>query len=338
MRAMMVFGLLGSLGFAACGGDANPNDEGSQKCNYTEATDVTNNTDAEATNLMVGKQSVLCGTIDNGHYDAVSKIVDEDHFRITTDGLLNLVVRGSGGPGVETAGDFSVLVFDTADAPTLLYGASNSPTVADHAAFIAALPAGTYDVVVVAKNSADLVAPFDYKVRLTPDEPTRCPILTDKAAYTEAGDGDGTGNDMIASSFASDPPWKLTDSADAAEATGLTIDAKKAVRISGSSAMVNAADDYMDRDTYLVTTGPKTNELTLRLNWADAGTDLDFALFEADQANETGDSLLTEPMQEYNAIAVKPATAYWVWIGAHDGSTALPEAYDLSVCGTVFTP
>jgi len=37
-------------------------------------------------------------------------------------------------------------------------------------------------------------------------------------------------------------------------------------------------------------------------------------------------------------IAVKPNSAYWIWIGSHDGSTALPAAYDLSICGASLIP
>jgi hypothetical protein len=342
MRAKHVLWVLGaSVALAACGGGpSNPNDEGSLKCTYNEVGDATNSTDAEATMLSIKAldENVLCGSIDVGHYDAGTKTVDADHYRITTDGMYSLLVRGSTTGALPADTDLEVLVFSTDASPTLLNGAVTSAT-ADHSAFIAALPPGTYDVVVLAKATADLPAAIPYKIRLSPDDPMRCPVVTDKANYTEANDGDGTANDVIASQFQADQPWVLTDVAtDAAEVTSLTIDAEDPFRISGSAAMVNAADAYMDRDTYLVTTGKKVNELTLRLTWLDAGTDLDFAVFPADQAAAAGDGLLTEPMQEYNAVPVSPDTSYWIWIGAHDGSSVLPEAYDLSLCGTVFTP
>jgi hypothetical protein len=305
-------------------------------CGYTEQFDVTNLTTSEETGLTVGAvDQSLCGIINTGHFDSDSNTVDTDSFRVTSDGTVGLVVRLFGAPGAALAGDFVVTIFDTAETPTLLAGVTVNLAVADHAAFPIALPAGTYDIVIAAHNPTDLAASFNYKVQLAPDAPTRCAAVTAAADYTEARDGTGTGNDVIAVAFGGDPAFQLTASPDdAAEPTGLTIGAVHPIRITGSSANEDAADDYMDRDTYLVQTGPDTNELTLRLDWADAANDLDFVVFVAGQTAETGDGLLSVPMEEYNIIPVKPATSYWVWIGSHDGSTALPATYDLSICGT----
>ncbi|MEO7729715.1 MAG: hypothetical protein ABIY55_01995 [Kofleriaceae bacterium] len=313
--------------------DAAP-DAAPPACDYLEAADGSNAATSEATSLTIGgTPHTVCGTINTGHFDTATKTVDTDRYRVTSDGTLPLIVRYFGATG---AAELSVLVFDTTLTPTLLFGTRSNPTVDDHGAFTAVLPAGTYDVVVVAHATADLAAPIDYKLGFAPDAPGRCPAITAAASYTEAADGPGTGNDVIAAKFAVDPRFKLTTlTTDAPEPTGLTIDAVTPVRIAGSSANVNAADDYMDRDTYLVQTGPSTSELTLRLNWADQGVDLDYLVFPADQTTSTGESLLSTPGEEYNVVAVKPNTAYWIWIGSHDGSAVLPAAYDLSVCGTL---
>lgn len=303
-------------------------------CDYLEVADGSNAATAEETSLTVGADArSLCGTINIGHYDAATRTVDRDRYRVTSDGTVPLVVRSFGAPG---AAELSVLVFDIAALPTLLFGTTSTSTVPDHVAFTAVLPAGTYDVVVAALADADLGAPVDYKISFAPDAPSRCPAITAAASYTEAADGAGTGNDVIAVKFATDPRFKLTTLAtDAPEPTGLTIDATTPVRISGASANVNADDDYMDRDTFLVQTGPATSELTLRLDWADHGVDLDYVVFPANQTAEAGESLLATPGEEYNVVAVKPSTAYWIWIGSHDGSAVLPAAYDLSICGTL---
>jgi hypothetical protein len=305
-------------------------------CGYTEKADGTNQATAEPTALTVGTTDhSLCGTINTGHFDGATNTVDTDTYRVTSDGGQSLVVRLFGAPGSELAGEFSVLIFDTAANPTLVAGGANHPAIADHGTFAARLPAGTYDVVVAVHNPTALAAAFAYKVELAPDAPTRCPAVTTAASYTEAADGTGAGNDVVAVAFGSAPPYKLTASTtDAAEPTGLTIGGVTPLRITGSSANVDAADDYMDRDTFLIQTGPNTNELTLRLDWAAAANDLDFVVFPADHVEATGDGLLSEPREEYSVIPVKPSSSYWIWVGSHDGSTALPATYDLSICGT----
>jgi hypothetical protein len=353
-------------GIAACGGgggshpvdaapaldaptpDAPAPDAGPPPCGYTEKADATNDPTgdttagpaAEPTGLTVGiKPQTLCGTINTGHFNAATNAVDSDAYRVTTEGTGSLVVRFSGSPGTAAMVDFSVFVFNTDEIPTLLFGANNSALVRDHGAFLITLPAGMYDFVVTAHNSADLAAPFDYKVQLAPDGPTRCPAATAPAAYAEAADGTGMDNDVIALDFLMDPPFQLTaNAADAPEPTGLTINASTPVRITGSSADEDTEGDYMDRDTYLVRTAATTTELTLRLAWANAQASFDYFVFPADQTDRIGDSFRVDSSEKYNVVAVKPDSAYWIWIGSHDGSTGLPAAYDLTICGATSIP
>ena len=317
-------------------------------CSYTEQADATNdptlepdlNPKAESTMLTVGtRPQTLCGKINAGHFNTDTGTVDTDAYRVTTDGS-NLVVRFLGEPGAAAMVDFSVFIFGTTEEfPTLLFGASASPLVRDHGAFLIALPAGTYDVAVTAHNMADLDASFDYKVQIAPDGPARCAAVTVPAAYAEASDGTGADNDVIAVDFDVDPSFQLTPSTtDAAEATGLTIDGAMPVLITGSSANEDAEDDYMDRDTYLVRTAATTTELTLRLDWTDPQTNLDYRVFPADQTQSIGESQNFEGSEEYNVIAVKPDSAYWIWVGSHDGSTGLPAAYHLTICGSTRIP
>jgi len=362
MRAWILFitELCAVSGVAACGGDGHRStdaapapdaampDAGPPRCGYTEKSDATNDPTAastggpraEPTMLTVGaKPQTLCGTINTGHFNADTQTVDADAYRVTSDGTTNLVVRFFGSPGASAMVDFSVFVFDTAEIPTLLFGGSNNSIVRDHGAFLHALPAGMYDIVVTVHNATDLAALFDYTVQLAPDGPMRCPAVTAPASYTEAADGTGADNDVLAVDFDLDPAFQLTaNTADVAEPTGLTIDGLKPIRIAGSSANEDAEDDYMDRDTYLVRTGAMTNELTLRLNWADAQTNLDYIVLPAGKTEELGDSSSLEGNEEYNVVAVQPDTSYWIWVASHDGSTGLPAAYDLTICGSSLVP
>jgi len=337
---------------AACGGggarspDAGvtpdaPSDAGPPGCSYAERADTSNDPAgdpggrpmAEPTGLEIGTEPrTLCGTIHTGHFNSDTGTIDADGYRVTTTGAVDLVVRFAHSANTDV--EFSVFVFDTAQNPALLFGGSNNTIVRDHGAFLGSLPPGTYDVVVSAHNSADLATPFEYRVQLAPDLPTRCPAVTAAAAYTEAGDAAGTGNDVISVDFDVDPHFQLTAAADAAEPTGLTIDTPTAVRMTGTSANEDADDDYMDRDAYLVRTAAGTTELTLRLRWADEHTDLNYLVFPADQTDAIGSSLRFEGNEEYNVVAVRPSSAYWVWVGSHDGSTGLPATYDLSICGS----
>lgn len=337
-------------GVVACGGeadrpvDAAPTPDASPPpCAYTEKTDAANDPAAEPTGLTVGsKPLTLCGTINTGHFHTDTNTVDVDAYRVTSDGTSNLVVRFSGSSGSAASAanvDFSVFVFNTDEHPTLLSGGHNNAIVHDHGAFLISLPAGTYDVVVTASNSADLTAPFDYKVQIAPDGPTRCPAVSAPAAYAEAADGTGGNNDVVALDFDFDPAAQLTAaSADAPEATGLTIDGLTPIRITGTSANEDAEDDYMDRDTYLIQTGAATSELTLRLDWADPQNNLDYFVFPAGQTQALGAGTHFEGHEEYDVVPVEPDTKYWIWVGSHDGSTGLPATYDLTICGAASTP
>ena len=160
-----------------------------------------------------------------------------------------------------------------------------------------------------------------------------------------------THNDMVDVRFTSDPARELTASPDDQpdNATALPIGtAATGTRITGVHADVDAVDEYRDRDTYLITTGPDTNELTVRLDWDDTASDHDFLVF-----NEVvgGGTLLPEvaagvlvgnAAPEFQTFTVEPNKNYWVWTGTYDtledGSTAptLPSTYDLSIYGANF--
>jgi len=293
---------------------------------------------AEDTGLDVGsKTGTLCGTVDTGHF--TGDTIDRDIFHVTVGGSGNLLVE-FGGKGVETIPDFTVRIFDTAAAPALVATGTFDGDLGTHAAFLAQLPPADYNVVVAASGTADLGAPIDYKIHIVADDPDkRAPALTTAANYTEAHDNaDNLGNDVVEVNFASDPAFTM-ESTSAPEPTGVTLGYKKSTHITGQSAMVTGTDEYLDRDTYEITTDGVTNEMTVRLNWAAGTADLDFIVFEEGQLKPSVESNITgTDGQELQTFAVKPKTKYWVWVGAFHGSTGLPMSYDLSIYGSAYTP
>jgi hypothetical protein len=321
------------LVLGAChGGGGDPGVDAGPACDYTETDDVGNATTAEPANLTIGAQTRnLCGSVDPGHYDAATRTVDVDRFRVTVEAAsADLLVRFFADAGVDTA-DFSVLIFTTAQPPTLLNGGRLDTTHGDHGVFRSTLVAGTYDVVVQVRAGADLAAPAAYKVRLLADAP--CAPITDPAKYVEAHDNaDSRGNDVVAVDFSKASPF--TSMPGAPEPTGLQVEPAKPVRITGTSAAVDGTDQFLDRDTYELATSAMTNELSVRLAWP-AGADLDYVVFQDRSTVETASSTTAGgDGTELATFAVKPGATYWLWVGARTGSVGLPATYDLSVCGT----
>jgi hypothetical protein len=306
-------------------------------CGYTEAQDATNNTagGAEASGVTIGgSASPLCGVIDSGHFDAQNEVVDVDRFKFTAGANIDVLVHITG-TGAEALDD--VVMQIDGGSPRLAYGAWEG----DHGTLAAHLPAGEYTIIIGAFNAAATSAGINYKVTLQLDAPaTRCPKITATENYAEAADGGGTGNDVIRHDFSASPQSSLTTANDAPEATNLTLAAGTSYRIRGQSANVDMNNDsYKDRDTYAITTGATTNQLTVRLNWPGTTTDLDYRIYQQNTASSYAAGLDVSAMEEeFETFAVRPNTTYWLWIGADDGSTGLPVDYDASLCADAFTP
>ena len=305
-------------------------------CDFTEAADATNNAMSEDSALMIGAGTKqLCGNVDVGHFDAAAKSVDNDTFRVTAPADGAYIIQLLGDADLATLLDLSVVIRDTAAQPTIVSQGTFDGTQADHLAFLAELPAGTYDVTIAASATADLPAKLAYKLRFVEDKPDRCASITTAANYTEAGDGAAnTGNDVLGADFTKDPQFSMM--AGTAEPTGLTVDASSKQHISGNSAMVTGPDQYQDRDTYLISTG-SSDELTIRLDWAGA-SDLDFAVFQQGTMIPAGLGNIGDAgAGEFQTFAVKPNTTYLVWVGNFKGGLS-PMAYDVSICGGQLAP
>ncbi len=308
-------------------------------CDYHEASDLTNDRTAEATGLATGGAPIgLCGSIDNGHFEPAISTVDVDAFQVAVGGSGDLAVELVGGDGVELLADFSVSIFTDDPNPTLVAAGRFNTTLADHGAFDTQLTPGNYRVVVTALARGDLSGAIGYRVALVPDPVARCPAAT-HVDYTESLDGDdSTGNDVVEVDFTKTPPF--TSVAGTPEPTRLSIDDLASYRISGDSLETLATqvhtDEYLDRDTYAIVTGARTNELTLRVDWSDTAADLDFVVFEAATlAPLVVSNVTSDTGPELAVVAVKPATKYFVWVGSFMGSSGATP-YDITICGAHF--
>ncbi|HEY1550214.1 MAG TPA: hypothetical protein VGG28_20440, partial [Kofleriaceae bacterium] len=112
--------------------------------------------------------------------------------------------------------------------------------------------------------------------------------------------------------------------------------------LAGSSANEAAIDDYLDMDTYLLSTGANTDQLSVRLDWATSGVDLDLYVFPATHTLPilTSAAKSTTTLDEFGTTAVTPNTQYWISVGAAATDTTvadLPATYGITVCGEHFT-
>ncbi|MCE9573468.1 MAG: hypothetical protein K8W52_09940 [Deltaproteobacteria bacterium] len=356
--ASLVLALVTALPVAACGDRSAPSSPDAMRlppdgniappdasadarpapaCDFAEAADATNAATAEATGLTIDGTVAksLCGTIGPGQF--ADGVVDTDNYTFTVTGAgVDLLVRLD---STVAAGDLAKIKFGIGD------GQKGVGVIQlDHGSFSTNLPAGTYTLYVTATNGADAVAAIPYTVKFLPDAPaTRCPRITAAASYTEAHDGASSAdNDVVYIDYEQTPIFTLTPATtDAPEPTGLAIAPATSVRIAGAIADVDVAppngDVYTDRDTFAFETGPATNELEVRLDWAGTA-DMDVLVFNADSVATTigAGTEEREGQGEFITLAVKPSTKYWIWTGAYDGSTPLPAAYDLSICGKTY--
>jgi hypothetical protein len=318
-------------------------------CAYTEQADATNDdlfgqqtNVAEATAVeFTGVAKMICGKIDNTHYEAQPQRIDVDSYRFNvpaaTTGVVYLVAPG--GEALDS------LFFE-------IYGMTTNTSesgqfVGTFAVASADLPAGDYVITVSSYDAAAPAAALDYKLIVQADPPARCAKATSAASYTEALEGaSGGGNDVFEVRYGQQQPRrKLTDNAaDMVEPTGITVNGTSTFRVTGESSTftqmpMSWVDSFQDRDTYQVTMGAGVNQLSVRLNWPGTTADFDMLIFPMGLPAEVATGWYTGKMEdEFTTLAVVPGMSYWIWAGLLDGSTGQPVAYDLTICGKTFTP
>ena len=313
------------IALAACGDNANP-------CDHTEVDDVADGSAGEATNLTLGARArTVCGNVEGGHYDATSKTVDVDRYRVTVAGTgqLSFVIEPL--EGAAALASLGVKLFDTAVNPRLYADQTWDPAY-DHGAFVAEVPPGDYDLVVTATAGGDIQGgTIGYRVRVEPDPAKQCAAVS-HATYRERDDA---GNGALTVDYTTTPI--VMAGAGTAEATHLTLSPGHHYMFGGIALPGAAQGEYTDGDAFAVTTADDTDELTVRLDWEGA-VDLDYVVVEADTLVPAGLSVITSTTEhELATFAVKPDTRYLVWVGAFKGWTGMVP-YGLTVCANHFTP
>jgi hypothetical protein len=347
VRSPAVRAALAAMLAAACGDSTHPAAPDARPppgCTYAELADGTNDLTtigtAEPTGITISPAAgppALCGQLDPGHHDAPNRLVDVDAYAFeipAPGGDVAISITGGGLAALEV----ELLLVNAMDQTEARAG-----VVGNHAiAAVRALAPGPYRAVVLARAPAPIAAPVPYQIAVGFDAPDlRCPRSAAAASYTEAADGAANdGNDVIEVRYASAPRRRLTPLAtDAPEPTALLALAGTRYRITGESGAANAADEYVDRDTYQFRTGATTDQLTLRVDWAAPTADLDFFVFPAGATAELASGMrVATTGGELATFAALPDTDYWLWVGAYDGSTGQPVAYDATICGERFAP
>ena len=316
------------LSGAGCGDNRNI-------CDYSELDDIG---PLEMTGLTVGDSAQnICGAIDGGHYDPQLSIVDDDTYRVTVGGSGELLVELTGDPLLSIFDSVTVRLFDTGSPATLLAQGRLDLTVAGHTALLAKVPPGDIDVVVEARAPTDLAGSIPYRVRLVPGPSHLCPSSSDKPAYTESHDGPAmTGNDVALVDFTKEPA--VVGDGSSPEQTGISLHAGDTPVIAGTLGSVGRGDQYLDRDTFALSTDDTTNELLVRLDWPDADVDLDYLVLDPDTLAPIGAATRADTIDsEFAAVAVRPRTRYLLWVGRYAQPSVGPiETYDATVCGNYF--
>ncbi len=331
-------------------GDSGPLRDGGDPCDYQEADDDGNAETGEPTGLTVDDSAILiCGDVAARAPEA--GVVDRDRYEIAIAAAGDYVVRLRAADGR----DVTMLEVHLVDGNATL---GRGIFVGSHAVFLGQLDSGAITVEVVAGHPAAPPAAITYHLEIAPDDRTaRCPAMTGTATFTEVGDTAGnfhTGNDMVEVSSTGDMLAQTVATSDAPEATNLVVSDGMSYQLAGSLGVNgNAgayADDYLDRDTFLIATGAQTTELAIRVTWPEDGiagndddADLDVVLFGVPaSATATpwpliaGDHRRDLP-PELEAAAVLPSSTYWLWVGNREGS-AEPKPYELTICGVAFAP
>jgi len=313
-------------------------------CDYSEQHDATNDdvsgADAEGVaedtaKLFGTDRLTICGQLDSAHFLA-PELVDIDGylFKVTSDADVRIEVAGA---GLETLRDVTVDLYSGPQFADLV--SSTTKFAGNHAVYEAHLVAGTYELVIEGGNDNAITAPIAYKAKIINDKPAqRCPMATGAASYNEARDGavNDRANDMVA---IHNPIEKLTAANELPEPTALIIAPQTAYRINGSSADIAATSSYKDIDTFQITTGETTNEISVRLNWPGATQDLDLFVFAAGTVPRIGRSTTAAQHEnEFKTFAVKPNSEYWLTVANDKNSGAGAVNYELTVCGASFVP
>jgi hypothetical protein len=349
------------LGDGSANGDAPvPEPDAAAKpagCDYGEQMDPDNNDwdgtgAAEDTGLTITStgSKIVCGDVNvaDAEDDGFGgSLVDGDGYNveIATAGNYLIEFNGSGGSAIDY---WAVVVYDS-DGDEI----NEADYYNDHGVASVQLTADTYELDVYADSQSVPAANIHYKIRVSPDAHP-CTVLTGSANYVETNDtGSNNGNDVfdIPVDGSGDflPPTLTAQATDKPDnfAAPPTIASGSNYLITGTmgSNATYASSAYLDRDSYLLTSGSTTNEMNILVNYngGSAGSAaLDWYLFDGSgsDANIIASPTFTEEIEDPDAIyaSVKPSTQYLLWIGLETGSMPTTMSYSVSVCGGTYTP
>ena len=341
---MTVSGSSGVSGSAPLGGEAAGGEAGAGNVaacqGYQENDDLGNAFAApdqlgaaEGTSQSLSTGVSICGQVDASHFSAQTGVVDVDSYSFVLPQAAEVFVSGEFATAL--AGQDVELVVSGAGLTNHRVRAA-----AKDAATWLKLGAGSATVSVVTRSVRSLAKPIHYVIRAAVDDVNaRCARVSKSdadRAYTEANDGAAnTHNDVVMPSLALEEQLPTDDATDAAEVTNLLPRTGQRVLISGFAANVDhgAGVSYLDGDAYTVTP-LGTDQFTLRLDWAGSTADLDLWVFAVGDFRPIAHATTTSTTgPEFMTIAVDRTLDYWVWVGAAKGSTGLPQAYDVTICG-----
>ncbi|MBL4634738.1 MAG: pre-peptidase C-terminal domain-containing protein, partial [Kofleriaceae bacterium] len=303
---------------------------------HQESLESTNNgivdedNQIEPTDLVVSGQNdfSICGQIDPSQAGPVFDDVDVYSFSLSGDQRLRLHLQTDTGDNISSL----KLALFGAEGPTDIASGILQGT---HALINRDLPAGLYWIAVFAKTRG-ASDPIGYTIDITKSTKLCETVAAPIPNYTESSDGtDHRGNDTFSVDYSENSNFRSTKSDnDAPESTLAVIEDNTTLTISGSSASLDALDDYQDRDSYSITTGPNTEELSVRLRWDHgANSDLDLHIFAAetpvpDLTFGSGATIGTD-QDEYSTLAVIPNTNYWLWVGQYNNPNSSAQNYQL---------
>jgi hypothetical protein len=300
-------------------------------CSFAELHDAYNERTPELTNLRLGSSAItICGSIHAGHFDATAHTVDTDSFALRLDASADVLVTLSG--ALEGLASVRLQVYTGTNFITAV---KRVTFLHDHAVMSVRLPFGMYKFVVTASNAQAIDTDIDYKLSIRLDDPVgRCPTKQGDPDLLESTPSD---NDVLEVRHEGGTSITETPSTTAVpEPMPAPIASATAYSIAATMEDVDGPDEYRGRDTFALTTGPTTNQLAIRMAWPGSSTDLDFLLVDATSLDILGRSLrVSKSAPEFDTMAVKPSTTYWLWAGGYEGS-ALPVDYNVTICGEHF--
>lgn len=347
-----------AVALAACGDDGGsgpdayvgsdggpPADARTGACDHAETDDAGNDTTAEATGLVTGPRGLaICGHLDPRA--PVENVVDVDRYTFEVGRAGAFLVRVDGNVGQNLALVASETILATGGDGSFR---GDGLYIGDHLVYFTLLEAGAFEVSVRGLHTTQPEVAVPYTITIVEDTPeTRCASVTGATAYAEAADtATNTGNDVATVTWT--PMFETMQTAavtDAPEPSGtaLAITAGMSYKATGSAGIPNggALDAYRDRDTYVIATGGSTNELAIRLTWADADADLDFLLFAVPSGTAAPvpiafGTLASNTAPEFTTTATLRSTQYWLWVGHYDGADVSKD-YELTFCGYDYNP